>query len=239
MTDDGVDGTAATTPDLPNARGSSRADGDWSVPHDRVAGLADTPGLLDLTRLLVDEPPPTALAGAAHAAVIDAVGRSTSPTIFIECLTALLESPSVLQTSADRLSAMCLQVARPPSPSAGLKEWLRAGDALEGATRIALGGWVPQFAVLAELVKLPQVSPPSFARAALRCLAAAFERWRDHALVAAMEQLAGLNSSVEGPIDPATAKEWSHEVAADAAYELGCASLLQALGGQTVSETET
>lgn len=239
MTDDGVDSTAATTPDVPDAPGATRADGDWSVPDDRVAGLADTPALIDVTKRLVDEPPPAAQAGAAHAAVIDAVGQSASPTIFIECLTALLESPAVLQTSADRLYAMCLEAARPPASSAGPKEWLRAADALEGATRIALGEWVPHFAVLAELVRLPPVSPPSFARTALRCLAAAFERWREKALVDAMEQLAGLTSPVEATIDPATAKEWSEEVAADAAYELGCVSLLRALGGQTVSETES
>ncbi|MCZ2826022.1 MULTISPECIES: hypothetical protein [unclassified Modestobacter] len=239
MTDDGVDGTAASPQVIPNARRASSVAGDWSVPADRVAGLANTPGLIDLTILLVDEPPHAAQAVAAHSAVIDAVGESTSPTIFIECLTALLESPSVLQTSAVRLSDMCLRAARPPAPSAGLQEWLRAAKALEGATRIALGEWVSHFAVLAQLVQLPPVSPPSFARVALRCLAAAYERWREQALVAAMEQLAGLNSPVAAPVDPETAKNWSHEVAADAAYELGCASLLQALGGQTLTDTET
>lgn len=236
MTDD-VYGAAATTPDAP---GVSLAHGDWSFPDRRVAGLADTPGLIDLARGLVDAPPPAGqLATAAHTAVIAAVGQSASPTIFIECLSALLENPTVLETSADRLHTMCLEAARPPAPSAGPKEWLRAADALEGATRIALGEWVPHFAVLAELVKLPPVSPPSFARAALRCLAAAFERWREQALVDAMKQLAGLNPAVEATIDPATAKEWSEEVAADASYELGCVSLLRALGGQTVSDTET
>lgn len=239
MTDDGVDGTAATTPDLPNARGSRSDADDWSVPADRVAGLANTPGLIDLTMLLVDEPPHAAQAGASQAAVIDAVGESTSPTIFIECLTTLLASPSVLQTSAARLSDMCMQAARPPAPSAGLQEWLRAAHALEGATRIALGDWVPKFAVLAQLVQLPPVSPPQFARPALLCLAAAYERWREQALVGAMEDLAGLSSSVPVAVDPAIAKEWSHEVAADAAYELGCASLLQALAAETVTEAET
>lgn len=239
MTDDGVDGTAAASPNLPNAPGCNLAADDWSVPDDRVAGLAGTPGLIDLTRLLVDEPLPAAQADAAHAAVIDAVGQSASPTIFVECLTTLLESPLVLESSAARLYDMCLQAARPPAPSAGLQEWLRAANALEGATRIALGEWVPHFAVLAQLVALPPLSPPRFARAALQCLAAAFERWREQALVGAMEQLAGLTSSVPAAVDPATAKQWSHEVAADAAYELGCVSLLQALGGQTVTETET
>lgn len=239
MTDDDVDGTAATTPDLPNARGSRSDADDWSVPADRVAGLANTPGLIDLTMLLVDEPPHAAQAGASQAAVIDAVGESTSPTIFIECLTTLLASPSVLQTSAARLSDMCMQAARPPAPSAGLQEWLRAAHALEGATRIALGDWVPKFAVLAQLVQLPPVSPPQFARPALLCLAAAYERWREQALVGAMEDLAGLSSSVPVAVDPAIAKEWSHEVAADAAYELGCASLLQALAAETVTEAET
>ena len=223
MTDEGVDGAAAYG---------------WSNPAGRAAGLENTLDLIDLTRLLVEHPPPAAQAHAAHAAVIDAVGRTAAPTIFIECLSTLLDSNSILETSAADLSDMCLHAARPPAPSANPREWLRAADALEGATRIALGDWVTHFALLAQLVALPSVCPPPFARAALRCLAAAYERWREKALVEVMERLVGLGSPTNGPVDQATAREWSHEVAADAAYELGCASLLQALGGQTVDEAE-
>ena len=208
---------------------------DWAAVSARVGELADDPELLTLTRAVVENGPPASVAAAVHTALVEALGRSTSPGLVGECLSMLLDSRPALDNVGSQLYDLCVRRARPHAESVTPKDWLLAADALEAATRLALGDWAPRYGVLAELVRVPIPAPPSYARAALRCLAASYEQWRDPDLFSALERFAGLapGLSVAGPV-----QEWAHEVAPDAAYELGCASLLQALAGETVSAAE-
>lgn len=237
MNDDILPRTASPEP---TAEGPTiAAIGGWPQIPERAAALVDDPELVDLTRLVVDDEPPTDLAGAVHAALIDALDRCASPAIVHECLEILLESSSVLQQVGERLYRMCLTRAKPPAFDASPRSWLLAADALEAATRLALGGWGQRFFLLAELMQLPPVAPPLFVRSALRCLAASYEQWREPELVGVLEQLAGIRPSANPvQVDTATAEQWAHDIAADAAYELGCASLLQAFGVNTLLEAE-
>lgn len=234
MTDDPghhVDGarSAATGPD----------DTRWAAFVSQVVTVADDPELIALTRTAVEAGPPPDVAADVYAGLSDALARSASPAVAGECLTLLLSSRTALQYVGERLNDLCLARARTPAPDADLRAWLLAADALEAATRLALGEWVPHFALLAELVKLPASSPPLFARAALRCLAASYERWREPALVTAIERIAGIVGPGSPPqVEADTAERWAHDVAADAAFELGCTSLLEALRAETGAEVE-
>ena len=226
----------------------------WEQVVTQAAVLIDDPELIALSRLVVEGRPPPNVALAVHLAVVNAVGRCTSPTIVHECLALLLDSSPALQLIGEQLSGTCLQLARPPAFDAAPRAWLLAADGLEAATRLALGGWGNRFALLAQLVQVPPVSPPLFARSALRCLAASYEQWREPELIRALERLAGVVpvfESVAGerlpvdnlqvdvvPVDAGTATQWAHDIAPDAAYELGCASLLQALRVNTLLDAE-
>jgi hypothetical protein len=200
----------------------------WAQVPRRAAVLLDDPELIELSRLVVDGRPPPEMAFAAHIAVVDAVGRCTSPAIVHECLAVLLDSTTALQLIGERLSGICLQLARPPGGDAAPRAWLLAADGLEAATRLALGGWGNRFALLSQLVQVPPISPPLFARSALRCLAASYEQWREPELVGALERLASVVPRTESfpvntamvdaaTVDSATATQWAYDIAPDAA----------------------
>lgn len=210
----------------------------WRVSA-RVSALVDAQELLSLTRAVVEDGPPPELSPVVHAGVLQALAQSSSPGLVGECLRLLLGSRPALQHVSEGLHDLCLDRARPPAFDAEPRAWLLAADALETATQLALGDWVPRYGLLDRLTRLPAVLPPSYARVALRCLAACYEHWREQPLVTAMERLAGVTpAAATSTVDPAVAKEWAHEIEPDAAYELGCASLLQALGGATVTDAE-
>lgn len=220
----------------------------WTDAPARAAAMVDDPALIEFTRAVVEIGPPSHLAAGVHAALMDALTRSSSPTVIGECLALLLDSDgSALHTIGQPIYSLCLQRSQAPAADAGARAWLLAADALEAATRLALGEWVPRFAVLARLVQVPEVTPPLFARAALRCVAASYERWREPELVMTLERLAGLaepataaaaDSAIESTVSSVITREWARDIAPDAAYELGCASLLQALGANTLPEAE-
>lgn len=183
MVDDAADGRGAGLPDvLPGGHAATGADL-WTDAPARAAAMVDKPDLIEFTRAVAHHSPPAHLAAGVHTALVDALVRSSSPTIVGECLAVLLDSGPALHAIGDSVNNLCLQRSQPPAPDAGAKAWLLAADALEAATRLALGDWVPRFGVLAQLVQLPAVAPPSFARAALRCVAASYERWREPELV--------------------------------------------------------
>ncbi|MFC4951024.1 hypothetical protein [Pseudonocardia sp. GCM10023141] len=246
MSNDAAPGGAAAVPDVlcgPWTAGAAS----WTDAPAWVAAMVDDPNLIDFTRAIVEVGPPSHLAAGVHTVLVDALAHSSSPTVFGECLTLLLDSGSALEAIGKPIYNVCLERSQPPAVDAGAKAWLLAADALEAATRLALGDWVPRFGVLDRLVQLPEVTPPAFARAALRCVAASYERWREPELVSTLERLAGLSTPVSGApidlavgqtLDPGTAREWAYDIAPDAAYEVGCASLLQALGADTLSEAE-
>ncbi len=241
MSNDAARSKAAGSPDVADSWAVGAVS--WTDAPVRAAAMVDDPDLIEFTRAVVEIDPPPDLTAAVYTALVDALARSSSPTIVGECLTLLLDSGAALHALGEPIYTVCLQRSRPPAPDAEAKAWLLAADALEAATRLALGDWVPRFGVLAQLVQLPDVAPPLFARAALRCVAASYERWREPELVTTLERLAGLaapatDAAADLPDDPRTAREWVHDIAPDATYELGCMSLLQALGADTLPEAE-
>ncbi|WP_308818034.1 hypothetical protein [Pseudonocardia alni] len=211
----------------------------WAGAPARAAGMIDDPALIEFTRAIVEIGTPSDLNIEVHAALASALAQSSSPTVVGECLNLLLSSGSALEALGERLYTICLQRPQPPAPDADAKAWLLAADALEAATRLALGDWVPRFGILAKLMQLPAVAPPLFARAALRCVAASYERWREPELVTTLERLAGLSApAADAAADLCATREWTHNIAPDAAYELGCVSLLQAIGADALPEAE-
>lgn len=174
--------------------------------------------------------------------VVTALATCASPVIFAEVLELLLGSPWAIEQVGDRLHAVCLAraalrgISRP-------RELLLAADALEATTRLTLGGWGSRYAVLGLLAGLPGPVPETYGRAAIRCLAATWERWRDTELLDALHRLAGLlpplptgggGASSSGELAPVSAVAASVDLMDDVAFELGCASLLSALSAPDI-----
>jgi len=242
MTDD--DGNSDTTPDRRHGAtaaghhtsvAKSEPDIDWAAVPARAAELADDHELLDVIQAAVDGSHPAELTSAVHAAIVDALALSVRPGLVNECLLLLLDSRSALEHIGNQLYSLCVGRARPPVGEPTPMAWLLAADALEAATRLALGGWAPRLPVLAELVQAPVPAPSGYARAALRCLSASFEHWRDPDLLDTLNRFAGVTP---GNNDTEPAADWAWQIAPDAAYELGCASLLQALGEDDLADVE-
>jgi hypothetical protein len=212
--------------------------GGWAGAAARAEELVDDGALAELAFALTREAVRPAEAAAAFHALVDAVAACTSPMLFGEVVEVLLADELALPLVAEHLSEVCLPLAR-PAPGASLRGWLLAADALEVVVRVALGGWVDKFGVLFALTRLPAEAPPAYARPALRCLSASYEQWREPALVTALERLAGLDPA-RAPDSAGTQDgvEWRSQVEPDAAYELGCVALLQALTADAVAEAE-
>lgn len=157
--------------------------------------------------------------GAVIDLLLEGLRDTTSLLAFDETLEVLLASGEVLGRHAEALNRVCLVRTDDRREQPAL-----AGTALEGALRMALGGWVPEYDVLGVLVRIDGPQSHLFARRALRCLGVAYEQWRDRRLAQAMMYVAGLDSTVP--------EEFTDDVAlaeADAAFELGQVSLLDAL----------
>lgn len=151
--------------------------------------------------------------------VLDGLNAAESALAFAETLDVVLDSSNVLKLIAEQLNAACLSrvAQRREQPAV-------AGFALEGALRIVLGGWVPEYDVLGVLVRLREPESHLFSRPALRCLGVAYELWRDERLAQAMTRVAGLNLPV--PDEMVNEVEL---IESDAAVELGHVAVLDAL----------
>ena len=202
-----ADGRTATLAEL----GGSKA---MTIEADR---LSRSPLLPELARIFVAAGPDAAdgvdrgdgLESLARI-VLDGLNVAESPLAFTETLDVVLDSESVLKHLGEQVSAACLArvLQRRKYPAL-------AGAALEGALRLVLGGWVPQYDLLGVLVRLRGPESHLFSRPALRCLGVAYEQWRDERLVRAMALLAGL----DGVIPDDLANE-ARLIECDAALEL-------------------
>ena len=151
--------------------------------------------------------------------VLDGLNVAESVLAFTETLEVLLGSSDALERIAEQLNTACLSRVAQRREQPAL-----AGSALEGALRVVLGGWVPEYDVLGVLVRLHEPESHLFSRPALRCLGVAYERWRDPRLVRAMRLMAGLNQPVS---DDMVAEVGLVE--SDAALELGHVAVFDAL----------
>lgn len=151
--------------------------------------------------------------------VLEGLNVAESVLAFAETLDVLLDSSHVLKLIAEQLNTACLSRVAQRREHPAL-----AGFALEGALRIVLGGWVPEYDVLSALVRLHEPESHLFSRPALRCLGVAYERWRDVRLAQAMALVAGLNQPV-----PDDMLDEVGLIESDAAVELGHVAVLDAL----------
>jgi len=158
--------------------------------------------------------------------LIDGLNKVSSPLAFAETLDVLLDSEYALDDLADQINEACLaRVAqRRGHPAA-------AGFAIEGALRIALGGWVPEFDLLGVLVRIREPESHLFSRPALRCLGVAYEHWRDNRFIQAINRIAGLDGVV-----PENLINEIQFIEHDAALELGHAALLDAFTTSDINE---
>lgn len=162
------------------------------------------------------------------ARVIGSLPTIQNPTLFAECLHELLERADVVASHGPALSRVCLDIAAARSTSDALRLQLRAGDALEAATRLALGG-TNQLRVASVLGELTRPEPPLYAAAAVRCASALFEQRRLPELMSAVRALGGLDGE-HHPSD--VERAWVEQIAEDVSYELGAMTLLVAVNSR-------
>ena len=213
--------------------------GGWQRIANEIGATVNEPASVPLVRLVVrDAPAGGAPAVAALPAVVDAVLAMGSPAGFGDCVEALATSPAVLDVVADQLAdglfAQVAAVAAQTDPTPVDVE--RAATALEGATRLAVGGYGTHFSLLAALERFRTPIPRRFAAAVVRSVGTAVDYWPEAAtLVEAVKAVAGLSppsgSAITGA-DP-------DEVASDASWVLANIELIKALRAVTSKDMVT
>ncbi|WP_330301517.1 hypothetical protein, partial [Streptomyces sp. NBC_00589] len=145
-----------------------------------------------------------------HAAtfITRALTTTTSPAAADDILDQIVEHPGYLQHAAGPLNNIALERSR--NHSAPLDAEL-AGIFLEAALRLALPGTTSRYGLFDRLVDpTAATAPPAFARRTVRALGTAYEHWREHDLLTALQRFT--NTAVHG----------------DAAYELAMCHLADA-----------
>ncbi|MGW1529934.1 hypothetical protein [Streptomyces sp. NPDC002159] len=122
----------------------------------------------------------------AAAFIVEALTKENRPGVVGDLLDRLCDHPGYLEQHADALSRIAL---RRISPHSTALEAEAAGLFLEAALRLALaGGTVKRYGLLDVLLDPQATSAPvGYARQVVRALGAAYERWRDPDLTAALE----------------------------------------------------
>lgn len=207
--------------------------GGWQRVVDELPGAVDDPASVVLVHIVARD---VAAGGpdavAALAAVVDAVLAMESPAGFAESLDALLAVPRVLDEVADRLAdGLLTQVAaftELADPS--LREVSRAASALEGLTRLKVGGYGSAFGLLAALERFRAPVPKRLAAAVVRSVGTAVDYWPEAvSLTKVVEVVAGLTA----PAGPRVAGADPQDVASDASWVLANIELVQALRADT------
>lgn len=207
--------------------------GGWQRIADEIAGTVDEPVSVPLVRLVVrDAPAGGGAANAALPAVVDAVLSMGSPAAFSDCVEALVTSPVVLDAVADRLAdGLLAQVlAFAEGADATPADVDRAATALEGITRLKVGGYGSHFALLAALDRFHTPAPRRFAAAVVRSVGTAADHWPEaSSLVEVVMAVAGLTA----PSGPPMAGADPEGVASDASWVLANMKLVEALRAAT------
>lgn len=210
--------------------------GGWQRVANELPGAANDSMSVVLIRIIARD----AVAGGVAAisvlpAIVDEVLAMESPAGFAESLDALLGSPTVLDAVGDRLTEGLLEIVSAVSTLAdpSMREVSRAADALESATRATVGGYGPQFALLAALERFRAPVPKRLATAVLRSVGTAVDYWPAAAsLTRVVEVVAGLTS----PTGPQIASADPEDVASDASWVLANIKLITALRADTKME---
>lgn len=207
--------------------------GGWQRIADGVAGAVDDPVSVPLIRLVVrDAPTGGADATAALSAVVAAVLAMRSAAGFGDCVEALVTSPAVLDAVADRLTdgllSQVVAFASLTDPTSA--EVDRAATALEGVTRLRVGGYGSHFSFLGALERFRTPVPRRLAAAIVRSVGTAIDHWPEaSSLVGVVMAVAGMTAPFGTPVTGADPKD----VASDASWVLANIELAEALRAET------
>ncbi|MDQ1246701.1 MAG: hypothetical protein QG597_1069, partial [Actinomycetota bacterium] len=172
--------------------------------------------------------------------VIAALEACASPTLFTESVEAIFRYDPIPSRLGRGLGKLCRSKAE-LKVGGTAKDWLLAADALETLTQLALGGTVRPHGLMELLTEIAGPVPLHYGRSVVRCVAALFEQRRDEELLDVLRRIGGLIP----PLPDTEQDLWPDEVLRgellenDIAYELGCASLLKALGAHKVADARS
>lgn len=164
--------------------------------------------------------------------LIQQLGSVENPTLFAECLTELTDRRDIVTEHHKALSTLCLKIVAARTTDDPPLVQLRAADALQVATQLALAG-TNRLRVAAELADITGPQSPEFALAALRCAAALFEQYREPELLDTVRSLGGIIAS-HNPTEQE--RRWIDRITEDAAHELGAMTLLTAFDADDWSD---
>lgn len=206
--------------------------GGWPRIAAEGAALANEPVLVPLVALIAREAhePTSAVETSATAllAITDSILATTSPTLFTDCLTLLISSPTILQVVGAKLASSLPAVVQEYFTDDRLSPRVihRAADALEGLSRLSIAGIGPTFGLLALLEQFTAPAPRPLGTAVVRAVSTAVDLWPHAAsLDLVVRRVAGLEPA-EGPVYSDADPE---AVASDAAWALAGIHLIGAL----------
>lgn len=155
--------------------------GGWESFADAIPTLVDDPMLCVVTNIVcrdLDTTNPACI--ATSNALVEVLTRTYDPITFASVCEAMCGSPKFLVAAGNKLANACLSLASPPDSrdqGDAFGNVVRAGEALEILTRLALDGYGSRFKVLALLSDIKGAQPPRYARAVLRSITAAYDHW--------------------------------------------------------------
>lgn len=155
--------------------------GGWESFAEAISTLVDDPMLCVVTNIVCRDLDPTNPACIATSnALVEVLSKTGDPITFASVGETMCGSPKFLVVAGNTLANACLPLAGPPE-SRDLRDAfgdvVRAGEALEMLTRLALDGYGSRFKVLALLSDIKGAQPPRYARAVLRSITAAYDHW--------------------------------------------------------------
>lgn len=201
--------------------------GGWEHVTANLTNVLDDPVVVPLVRIAARDAHQAPSLGALTA-IADAVLKMDSPAGFGESLHALATSSAFLDAASDHLAQSLLTTVieyatlTTPTPA----QTSNAANALETVTRIKVGGYGTNYALLAALEHFRRPQPTRFAAAVIRSIGTAIDHWPDAtALTDVVKQVAGISPPVGDSITGAN----PDHVASDAAWVLANIELIGAL----------
>jgi hypothetical protein len=216
----------------PPSEGAFATLGGWERLARDAADLADSPVLPPLVHLVAHEAANssgrTSSYSEAMRRVSTAVTSTTNPVILSDSLEALLTSgPALNEVGAVLAKALedavheFLNLPDPDNRAA-----LRAADALEARTRLALCEIGSPFALLALLERFDAPMPKPLGTAVVRAISVAVDHWPHAASLAGVVRLV---AGIDAPVGRSRPGADPEDIASDAAWVLAGIELVGAL----------
>lgn len=201
--------------------------GGWEFVGANIAAILDDPVVVPLIRLVARESH-TAPTQAVLRSFVEAVLQMDSAAGFNEGVRALAMAPAVLDAAGEGLVQNLLirvnEFSTLTAPT--VAQASNAANALETVTRIRIGGYGTNYALLAAIEQFRRPQLARFAAAVVRCVGTAVDHWTQAAdLTVVVKQVAGMVPPVGSPITGANPED----VTSDATWVLANIALVQAL----------